>query len=182
MSALLEAIILALALAADAFAVALTQGARFRTGWPHAFAIAAIFGALQGLMPLIGSSLGVLALEVVSSFDHWIVFVMLALIGLHMIQGDRTDKVVQPLAGATLLVAGIATSLDALAAGLTLPALGLPPLGTCGLIGGITAVLCLAAARLGGRASERFGRKAEIAGGAVLIGLGTKILLEHLTA
>ncbi len=180
--AVLEASALALALAADAFAVALTQGARFRPGWLQALAIAAVFGTLQGLMPLLGWGLGVLALEQVARFDHWIAFALLALLGVQMIWADHARRPVRPLAGSALLAAGLATSIDAFAAGITLPAFDLQPLAACGLIGGITAALCLVAARIGRRAGERFGRGAEIVGGLLLIGLGVKILVEHLAA
>ncbi|WP_305097259.1 manganese efflux pump MntP [Croceibacterium aestuarii] len=181
---LLAALALSVALAMDAFAVALTQGARFRPGWKQGAAIALTFGAFQGLMPLAGWLLGSFALAYVEAWDHWIAFALLAFIGVQMIRAsdDTYETGLPPLSGAALLTAAVATSIDAFAAGLTLPALGVPPLAACALIALVTAALSGAALLVGRRAGDRFGRPAEIAGGVLLIVLGASIAFEHVTA
>ncbi|KUO49363.1 MAG: hypothetical protein APF78_02055 [Sphingomonadales bacterium BRH_c3] len=176
---MIAALILALALAMDAFAVALTQGARFR---PHALGavqIALAFGVAQGVMPLIGWVIGAYALQFVAAWDHWIAFALLAFLGLRMIfAGEHQDEALK-LSGAALFMASIATSVDALAAGITLPTLDIAPLPAAALIAGVTFALSLVGVVLGRRAGDRFGRTAEIAGGVILIALGCKILVEH---
>ena len=173
---------LAVALAMDAFAVALTQGARFRPGWREAALIGLAFGLFQGVMPVFGWLLGSFALAYIEAFDHWIAFLLLAYLGVQMIRETAAEGAARPLVGATLLIAAVATSIDAFAAGLTLPTLDFPPLLACGLIAGVTALFSLFAVWLGGRAGERFGRPAEVLGGVLLIALGAKILAEHLVA
>lgn len=162
----------------DAFAVALTQGAKFRPGPREAVLIASAFGAAQGIMPLIGWLIGDLAIAHVASVDHWIAFALLGFLGVRMILdgGEEGDA---RLAGWPLLLAAIATSIDALAAGLTLPTLGVEPLSACAIIAIVTLILSGAGVLLGRRAGDRFGRPAEIAGGLILIALGIRIVAEH---
>ncbi len=174
------AALLALALAMDAFAVALTQGARYRPAARSALSIGAVFGAFQGLMPLIGWGIGAVALVYVAAVDHWIAFALLAYLGGRMIIGSgREDDAAPQLAGMALLVAGVATSIDALAAGITLPTLGLAPLAACLMIGIVTFALSAAGVVIGRAAGDRFGRPAEVAGGLILVLLGCRILFEH---
>ena len=180
--AFVAAFTLAVALAMDAFAVELTQGAKFKPGWRHAAAIALAFGAFQGIMPLVGWLIGSFALSYIQVFDHWIAFLLLAYLGVQMIRETVDETAATPLAGATLLIASVATSIDALAAGLTLPTLGVDPLLACALIAAITVVLSFAAVLLGRRAGDRFGRPAEIIGGLLLIAIGGTILFDHLSA
>lgn len=176
----LPALALALALAMDAFAVALTQGARFRHDWRSVATIALAFGAFQGAMPLAGWLLGSIALPLVETWDHWIAGGLLVLLGAQMIWiGEAEGEGPPRLSGAALLVAAIATSIDAFAAGITLPTMGLPPLASCALIAAVTAALSALAIALGQKAGDRFGRHAEVAGGAMLIILGVKIVAEH---
>ncbi|MFO6446192.1 manganese efflux pump MntP family protein [Erythrobacter sp. NE805] len=165
----------------DAFAVALTQGARFRPSVRGGIAIAVTFGAFQAVMPLAGWAVGTVALAYVEAVDHWIAFGLLAFLGARMLTGHVGDaEGTHALTGRTLLVAGLATSIDALAAGLTLPTLGVPPLLAVALIGGVTALMSGAGVVLGRRAGEHLGEWAERAGGLILIGLGVKILGQHL--
>lgn len=177
---MLASLLLAVALAMDAFAVALTQGARFRPGTRGGIAIALTFGVFQALMPLIGLGIGSFALVYVEAIDHWIAFGLLAFLGVRMLGGHvGNEEGTHALTGWTLLVAGVATSIDALAAGITLPTLGVPPLLAVALIGVVTAVMSGAGVMLGRTAGDRLGAWAERAGGIILIGLGCKILAEH---
>lgn len=173
-------VLLALALAMDAFAVALTQGARFRPDWRGGAAIAGTFGLFQGVMPLIGWGIGAVALAYVAAVDHWIAFGLLAFLGGRMLIGaSGDDDSNQALTGRTLLIAGVATSIDALAAGITLPTLDVAPLTAGLIIGLITFVMSALGVALGRQAGDRFGPWAERLGGVILIALGTKILAEH---
>jgi len=172
------ALLLAVALAMDAFAVALTQGARFRPRAGGALAIGATFGAFQGAMPLIGWAIGAVALAYVAAVDHWIAFALLAFLGGRMVLGGG-DGEAERLTGKALLIAGIATSIDALAAGITLPTLGFAPLLACALIGVVTFALSALGVLIGRAAGDRYGRPAELLGGLILVALGCRILYEH---
>jgi putative Mn2+ efflux pump MntP len=178
---MIEALLLALALAMDAFAVALTQGARFRPGLRGGLAIALTFGLFQALMPLAGWGIGAFALSYVEAVDHWIAFGLLAFLGVRMLGGHvGEDEAAHALTGKALLIAGVATSIDALAAGITLPTLDASPWLAVALIGLVTFALSGAGVWLGRVAGDRWGAWAERAGGVILIGLGTKILAEHM--
>ena len=177
---MLAAFVLALALAMDAFAVALTQGARFRPSPRGAAAIAITFGAFQGVMPLIGWGIGTVALAYVAAVDHWIAFGLLTFLGVRMLGGlGGEDEASHALTGKALLVAGVATSIDALAAGITLPTLDVAPLTAGVIIGLVTLLLSAAGVALGRIAGDRWGAWAERAGGVILIALGVRILAEH---
>lgn len=174
------AMALSLALAMDAFAVALTQGARFRHDWKSVTSIALVFGAFQGVMPLAGWQLGEFALPLVERWDHWIAGGLLGFLGAQMIWfGEHDEEDAARLSKMALIAAGVATSIDAFAAGITLPTMGIPPLATCVLIALVTAAMSALAILLGQRAGDRFGRHAEVAGGIVLIGLGINIIMDH---
>lgn len=179
-------LILALALAMDAFAVALVRGcAGPHSGW-RALETGLAFGVAQGVMPLIGWALGALFVGWLEAVDHWVAFALLSFLGYRMIrEGIGTDD---PEDGveisarshvAALLIAALATSIDAAAAGLTLDLFEPPVLLSCLVIGLVTLVLCAPAYWFAARIGPAVGKKAEIAGGAVLIGLGVKILADH---
>lgn len=177
---MIAALLLALALAMDAFAVALTQGARFRPSAAGGLAIAATFGVFQALMPLAGWAIGAVALVYVEAVDHWIAFGLLTFLGVRMLGGHvGEEEAARALTGKALLVAGVATSIDALAAGITLPALGVTPWLAAGLIGLVTFAMSGAGVMLGRVAGDHLGAWAERAGGVILIGLGVRILAEH---
>lgn len=177
---MIEALLLAMALAMDAFAVALTQGARFRPGLRGGAAIAATFGGFQALMPLAGWVIGAVALIYVEAVDHWIAFGLLTFLGVRMLGGHvGEEEASHALTGRALLLAGVATSIDALAAGITLPTLDVAPLIAVALIGVITAAMSAGGVALGRIAGDRWGEWAERAGGVILIGLGCKILGQH---
>lgn len=177
---MLASLLLAAALAMDAFAVALTQGARFRPDVRGGLAIALTFGVFQAVMPLIGWGIGTVALVYVEAIDHWIAFGLLTFLGVRMLGGHvGEEKAARALTGRTLLVAGLATSIDALAAGLTLPTLGVAPPLAVALIGIVTTLMAGAGVLLGRIAGDRVGAWAERAGGIILIGLGIRILGQH---
>jgi len=180
--------VLSLALAADAFAAAVCQGATAtpRPGVGAALRVGAAFGAAQAVMPLVGWLLGAAAISIVREFDHWVAFVLLAGIGAKMLWEARQPSDCGPpapmMTGWALGAAALATSIDAAAAGVTLPLIGLPVLVSAAVIGLVTLTLSTAGVAIGAAAGARIGRGATLAGGVVLILLGTKILFEHLAA
>jgi putative Mn2+ efflux pump MntP len=177
---MIEALLLALALAMDAFAVALTQGAKFRPDARGGLAIALTFGVFQALMPLAGWAIGAVALVFAEAVDHWIAFGLLTFLGVRMLGGHvGEEEGTHALTGRALLIAGVATSIDALAAGITLPTLEVSPWRAVALIGLVTFIMSGAGVILGRRAGDHLGDEAERAGGVILIGLGVKILAEH---
>ena len=179
---MVAALLLAVALAMDAVAVAMVQGAVFRPGWRDTLRIALYFGVFQGVMPIIGWGLAELSLEWIAAVDHWIAFAILAILGARMLIKAGEDEEAVPLSGLTLAGAAVAESIDALAAGVTLPTIGLAVVTTCAIIAVVTTILSALGVAIGARLGERYGRTAEIVGGLILIGLGTKILLEHTIA
>ncbi|MDP5280190.1 manganese efflux pump MntP family protein [Sphingomonas sp. DG1-23] len=173
---------LSLGLAMDAFAVSVAQGAA-RRGASGALRIGAAFGLAQGLMPLIGWALGIAFEGMIRDVDHWVAFVLLGLLGAKMVREGTAGEEATPapaLIGWALLGAAVATSVDAAAAGITLPMIGAPVLIACGVIGLVTAGLCVAGVRIGAASGARLGKLAEIVGGILLILIGAKILIQHL--
>ncbi len=174
---------LSLGLAMDAFAVSVAQGASARPGTAGTLRIAGAFGVAQGLMPLIGWALGAAFESAIREVDHWVAFVLLGLLGARMLREGLAGAAATPapaLIGWALLGAAVATSIDAAAAGITLPVIGAPVLIACAAIGLITAALCVAGVRIGAAYGARLGRLAEVAGGTLLILIGAKILIQHL--
>lgn len=176
-------LLLSAALAMDAFSVAVTDGMilngmRIR----DALKIGVLFGFFQFLMPYIGSAISSLAADYIESFDHWIVFILLAFLGIKMIIDSRKEQEIpkNPLCLSSLLLMAVATSIDALAAGVSLAAVGAPILFSCSVIGITAFAFSFTGALLGRRIGSVLGAKAEIAGGVVLILIGVKTLLEHL--
>ncbi len=173
-------------LAMDAFAVSIVCGAVFRRlGVLHALRMALFFGAFQSLMPLLGFFAGRAFEGVVGVYDHWAAFVLLALVGGKMIyEGFKIEEVekkpADPSSLLALLVLSIATSIDALAVGVTLSLLTHSIGLAVSLIGLITFILSYAGYVIGKRAGHFFENKIEIIGGLILILIGCKILLEHL--
>lgn len=180
-------LLLAVALAMDAFAAALSQGAAARSGSTArtALIVGLAFGVAQGLMPLIGWGLGQVFASVVRDVDHWIAFVLLVLLGVHMVRegfstGDRANPGNGQVAtGVALLAAAIATSIDAAVAGATFVSLGYDVVIACAVIGVTTFVLSGAAVYLGRAAGDAFGPRAQVGGGLVLIALAFKIVISH---
>jgi putative Mn2+ efflux pump MntP len=182
-------ILLALGLAMDATAVAAARGIAARQILPrHVLLVAAFFGGFQGLMPLLGWFVGSHVGPAVQAWDHWIAFGLLGAIGGKMLwsageeaaEKMRRDSDLFGLKVMTVLA--VATSIDALAVGFTLPMLNAPMLVSVLTIGITTAVASAAGLLIGRRLGDVLGSRLDIAGGLVLIGLGSKILVEHLMA
>lgn len=170
----------------DAVAVSISAGMS-RPGVPFARALRMpiAFGVFQALMPAIGWLGGAALSGWVAQWDHWIAFTLLGAIGGKMLWeawkgGDADDATADPFAWRPLLLLAVATSIDALAAGMSIALIGLHPGLTITIIGLTTTLLCLPAVRLGSRLGQRWASRAEILGGVVLIAIGTKILSDHL--
>ena len=155
----------------------------------HALLVAVFFGGFQALMPVIGWLVGSRIGPLVEAWDHWIAFVLLGAIGAKMIwesrdaKGAATQRSEEELFGLrVMLLLAIATSIDALAVGITLPMLEAPFALSVTTIGVTTAVMCVVGLIVGRRAGAMFGRRLDFLGGVILIGVGTMILLEHLRA
>jgi len=178
---------IALALAMDCFAVTLglACGARGLT-MKRAVRMAAYFGGFQFLMPVAGWFAGDRLLALIKDFDHWVAFGLLALIGGRMIyesfEMSEEEKACRPdqTQGSRLLVLALATSIDALAVGLSLGVIRTTILYPAAVIGATSFALTVAGARLGPVVGRVAGRRAELLGGLILIGIGIKILAEHL--
>lgn len=182
-------LLLSLGLAMDAAAVSAARGVAARRVLPRQVALVALlFGGFQALMPLIGWLVGSQVGPIVQEFDHWIAFVLLGAIGGKMLFEALTGGGPSAEAGPdlfrlqTLLVLAVATSVDALAVGFTLPMLGAPLLLTLVTIGVVTALSSAAGVLAGRHFGSALGKRLDVLGGLVLIGLGTKILIEHLSA
>ena len=179
-----ELLILAVGLAMDAFAVAVCKGLSLRTlKLQQALLVGVWFGLFQALMPALGWLLGSAFSGLVQSVDHWVAFVLLAIIGGNMIreglQGD--DENCDPsLSFGVMLLLAVATSIDALAVGITFAFLNVSILLAVALIGVVTFTISAVGVKMGNLFGARYKSKAEFFGGAVLILIGLKILLEHL--
>jgi putative Mn2+ efflux pump MntP len=178
-------VLLALGLSMDAFAVAISFGLGMRVlHLRYAFRIALFFGVFQALMPIIGYLAGLSIRGFLESFDHWIAFVLLAFIGAKMIYEafvmDDDQKPMNPQNLLLLFTLAVATSIDALAVGLSLSFLKVDILQPAVIIGLITLGLSFMGVLIGQRLGHLFEKKIEILGGLILIGIGVKILCEHL--
>ena len=182
---LIELILVAIGLSMDAFAVSVcnamtVNNLRLR----DAAKFGLFFGFFQALMPLIGWAAGKTFSSYVTAFDHWVAFVLLAFIGGKMIYdascGCEDEASENPLSFKVLFVLAIATSIDALAVGITFAFMQMSILPSVLLIGAITFLISTMGALIGKKAGDALGNKAEIAGGIILILIGAKILIEHL--
>jgi len=183
-----ELFVLAVGLAMDAFAVAICKGLCVKKAGVKECGIAGLyFGGFQGLMPLIGYLLGVRFKDYITSIDHWIAFVLLGLIGFNMIKESREEEEIacktceeNELSFKEMLPLAIATSIDALAVGVTLAFLNVQIVPAITFIGVVTFAISGCGVKIGNIFGIKFKSKAELAGGVILICMGTKILLEHL--
>lgn len=180
----LELFLIAVGLSMDAFAVAVCKGLSMsRMRWRQAAAIAFSFGFFQALMPVIGWLLGLQFEAYITSIDHWIAFALLGLIGGKMIWDSfhEEDEVFQDrFSWKELLLLSVATSIDAMAVGITFAFLQVQIIASAAIIGCTTCILSLIGVCVGQKFGGRFKNKATLAGGVILCLIGTKILLEHL--
>lgn len=183
---IISIIFIAFGLSMDAFAVSITSGFSIKSlKINNALKIGTFFGLFQAIMPIIGWLAGLSFREIISDIDHWIAFGLLVIIGSKMIYESskmevKNDKI-NPLNLYLLLTLSIATSIDALAIGLTLSFLKVSIILPVIIIGSVTFLLSVTGVYIGNKFGHYFERKIEIVGGFILIGIGVKILIEHLT-
>ena len=185
----IELFLIGVGLSMDAFAAAICQGLSMtRIKWGHALTVGLYFGGFQALMPFIGWMLGSQFADRIQQYDHWIAFILLVLIGGNMIRealsGDEEDTAQAEtdlrLDHKKLFLMAIATSIDALAIGVTFAFLETAILPAIGIIGCTTFCISVAGVAVGCWFGARYKKRAEITGGAILVLLGIKILLDHL--
>lgn len=182
---LLTITIIAVGLAMDAFAVSIVSGSAYKQlKIKHAFRIAVFFGGFQALMPLVGSLAGMSVKEYVANYDHWIAFILLSAVGAKMIYESfkitSAEENFNPENILVLLVLSVATSIDALAIGITLSFLQVSVTVAVVIIGMVTFVLSYLGVLIGTKFGHFFENKIEAVGGLVLVALGIKILIQHL--
>lgn len=178
---ILELFILAVGLSMDAFAVSVCKGLSLGKIKPKHMCIAgAWFGVFQALMPLIGYFLGSFFAEMIEKYDHWVAFVLLAIIGGNMIKEsfDKDEKVDSSMDVKSMLLLAIATSIDALAVGVTFAFLQVQIVPAVSFIGVITFIFSAVGVKIGSLFGTKYKSKAELFGGIVLVLIGIKILLE----
>ena len=184
-----EVMLLAGGVCMDAFAVSICKGLAMKKATLKAgLTCGAWFGGFQALMPLIGFFLGTLFAEAIEAVDHWVAFILLGIIGINMLKEafaknecECCADVDADLSPKTMFVMAVATSIDALAVGISLAMAGnVNIFWAVLLIGTCTCAFCTAGVKIGNIFGSRFEKKAQIAGGVILILLGTRILLEHL--
>lgn len=183
----MELVLIAVGLSMDAFAVAICKGLSVqKLGWKHYLTVGAWFGGFQALMPTLGYLLGTTFERYITSVDHWVAFVLLCLIGGSMLKEGLAKEEEEKEERAdfdfkSMLLLAVATSIDALAVGITfalLPDVNI--FSAVGLIGTITFCLSAVGLKVGNIFGLKYKSKAEVAGGVILILIGVKILLEHL--
>lgn len=175
----------AVALSMDAFAVSVTNGFIIKKlKFSHAFRIAFSFGIFQALMPVIGWAAGFTFRDLIGAFDHWIALGLLGFIGIKMIIGsrnlDQDDASKNCLHIPTLLVLSVATSIDALAVGLSFAFLEVNLILPIVIIGCVTFVFCLTGVYIGDKTGHFFEGRLELIGGIILVGIGVRIAIEHI--
>lgn len=185
----IELLLIGVGLSMDAFAVSICQGLSMtKIKWGHALTVGLYFGGFQALMPFTGWMLGSQFAGRIQQYDHWVAFVLLVLIGGNMIRealSGEEDEAEDAAVGAgldhkKLFLMAIATSIDALAVGVTFAFLDIAILPAIGIIGTTTFFISVAGVAVGCWFGARYKKRAEITGGVILVLLGVKILLEHL--
>lgn len=181
---IIELIFLSIGLAMDAFAVAVCKGLSMkRMSWKNAIIIGLYFGIFQALMPLLGYILGVNFQSKITNIDHWIAFILLLGIGVNMIKeafSNEKEETSDSIKFKDMVILGIATSIDALAIGVTFAFLKVDIIISVSMIGIITFILSMIGVKIGNVFGAKYERGAQLVGGFILIFLGIKILLEHL--
>lgn len=189
MALVIELFLLGVGLSMDAFAVSVCKGLGMRKlNKKHALIIGLYFGGFQALMPFVGWLLGSQFQKYITSIDHWIAFILLGFIGGKMMieavrewnEEEVVDVMDAPIDHKNMLVLAVATSIDALAVGITFAFLGTPIVEAITIIGITTMVISIAGVVVGNFFGSRYKSKAEFIGGLILVLLGLKILLEHL--
>ena len=183
-----EIFMIGIGLSMDAFAAAVCKGLSMRkAGFKNIFIIALFFGGFQGLMPVAGYFLGIQFQDYIVSFDHWVAFALLLFIGgkmvLDVIKGEdeeETNAIVDRLDIKEIFILAIATSIDALAIGISMAFLHVNIFGAAGTIAATTFVLSAIGVLIGQKFCAQYKDKATLAGGIILIAIGVKILVEHL--
>ena len=179
----IELLLIAVGLSMDAFAVSVCKGLSVKkVGVKHAALAGLYFGGFQFLMPVIGFLLGFRFEAVIENIAHWVAFVLLAFIGGNMIKESfgKAEELNDDFGVKTMLLMAVATSIDALAVGVTFAFLEVQILPAAGLIGVTTFLLSFAGIYIGNIFGARYKSKAELAGGIILVVIGLKILFEHL--
>lgn len=180
-----EVLLLAVGLAMDCFAVSLGIGTtRYANGRRPLFRLSFHFGLFQAMMPALGWLVGTQVADLVAAFDHWLAFGLLAFVGVRMIRSglDVTGEshVTDPSRGGMLILLAVATSIDALAIGLTLAMLRVQIVFPVLLIGLVAGSLSLVGLKVGRRLGQSFGKRMEIMGGILLILIGLRVVLSHM--
>jgi len=179
-------LLIAIGLAMDCFAVSLGVGTAGTADGPRpTFRLFFHFGLFQAGMTLLGWLAGKTVVNYIASVDHWVAFGLLLFVGLRMLRGglrkgSEEPSIPDPSRGMTLVMLSIATSIDALAVGLSLALLAVNVFWSALLIGGVSAVLSLVGLMLGNQLGIRFGKSMEIVGGVILIGIGIRVVITHL--
>lgn len=181
---IVELFILAIGLSMDAFAVSICKGLSLgKISWKHMCIAGAWFGGFQALMPLIGYFLGSFFADMITKYAHWIAFALLLFLGVKMIKealSDGDESVSAAMDAKTMLMLAIATSIDALAVGVTFAFLQVMIIPAVSFIGVITFVCSAIGVKIGSIFGAKYKSKAEICGGAILIIIGIKIVLDGL--
>ena len=182
---LITVFFIAVGLGVDAFSVAIGIGATHgKKSWTPVLRLAAAFGLFQFAMPIAGWLAGLTVVDIIASFDHWIAFALLALVGGKMItegfEKEKEEEKADPTRGWPLLMLSVATSIDALAVGFSFSLLKMDILVPALMIGAVCFVMTVTGMIFGKALAKLFGRKVEIFGGIVLIAIGIKILIDHL--
>ena len=177
-------LLIAVALAMDSFSVAIANGLATKTfKTAKALKIASFFGFFQAIMPIIGWYAGVIILDLISSFDHWVAFFLLTVIGSKMIYEstrNESEKLVNSLSIKILLILSVATSIDALAVGLSISVLNVSIMNLVIVTGVVTFLLSFFGVYIGGKFGCILKNRVEALGGIILLVIGLRILLEHL--
>ena len=181
---LFELFLIAIGLSMDAFAVSVCKGLSMgKMNHRHALIIGLYFGGFQALMPFLGYLLGARFQDAITAYDHWIAFILLGIIGFNMIReslSGEEESCDASIAAKDMLVLAVATSIDALAVGVTFAFLRVQIVPAVTFIGCTTFLLSMAGVRVGTVFGARYKSRAELAGGGILVLMGVKILVEHL--
>lgn len=181
---IIEVFSIGIGLAMDAFAVSICKGLSMKKmNWNRAFIIGTYFGLFQALMPILGYSLGIYFEELVTKIDHWIAFCFLGFIGINMIKesfSKENRNINDSIDLKSMIVLALATSIDAMAVGITFAFLNVNIVFSSIIIGSVTLLISVIGVKIGKKFGNRFEQKSEILGGVILIIIGLKILLNHL--